>query len=305
MADQEREELHEAVRDTESDMLNKAFAPAEKEPVEPEAAPEPEAPQERMRDPATGRFTKSMGETEAEKPADVPAHEQTEKPDDIVPSWRLREINEEKRRIEAERDQLRAEHARMQAYYAQMQRQAPQQKEPEIDPVLDPKGFAENLTARLRSEFAQQQAADRLNFNLEMTHMRYGEKFEKAFEAIIAEGQRGNNQLVRHITSQPNAGEALMRWYNTNQLVATVGTDPEAYAKKVREQLLNDPEFLEQAAQRMRDQAMGGNGQRPNTVVKMPPSLSKATGTNETAPTHTDGSEEALFAYAMSSPRRR
>ena len=320
--DQEREELHESVRGTEDDLLRSAFAPKEEksapepepkpEPkAEPEArAAEPETPKERIRD-EKGRFAPQVARTGPETaPPGIdgqqPAIDGQQKPEEQVPSWRLREINEERRQLQAERDQLRAEQARTQAYLEQMRRQQAPPQEPQLpDPVLDPAGYTKALQENMRREFAQQQAADRLNFNLEMTHMRYGERFEKAFEQIISEGQRGNQQLVRHITSQPNPGEALMRWFTQNQVMAEVGPDPAAYQKKVREQLLNDPEFLAQAEQTLRERAMGGGQQRPNTVVKMPPSLSKATGTSETMPTHTDGSEAALFNYAMTSPRRR
>ena len=169
----------------------------------------------------------------------------------------------------------------------------------EIDPLLDPAGY----TNRLRQEFRNELAVERLNMNLEMSHMRHGDKFEKAYEALVQEGQRGNQALVRHLTAQANPGEAIVRWHTQNEVLREVGPDPAAYKQKTREELLNDPEFLTMAEQRLRERAMGSGQQKPNTVVKLPPTLSKATGTSGDTDTATDGSESALFAHAMK-PRR-
>ena len=197
---------------------------------------------------------------------------------------------------------MRVEHARLQAWAAQVRQ--PEQKKPEApDPVIDPAGYTKFVQDGLRAEFAQQQAHDRLNTNLEMSHMRHGDRFEKAFEALTIEGQRGNQALVRQLVSQANPGEAIVRWHTQNEALREFGTDPSAYKQKTREELLNDPEFRAQAEAHWREQAMGGQ-QKPNTVVRMPPSLSKATGSADAPSTATDGSEASIFNYAMQ-PKRR
>lgn len=300
MADPESEQLEQSVSETEDALLESAFA-------EPEETPEADKPADN-RDPATGRFTKKA---DAEQPAQTAPAEpakagEPEKPDEQVPSWRLREINEEKRRVEAERDALRAEHARLQAAWAQQQRsQAPKEAPPPPDPVLDPAAYTKYVQDGLRAEFQAQVAHDRLNMNLEMANLRHGERFEKAFEALVVEGQRGNSQLVRQLISQANPGAAIMRWHTQNEVLREVGSDPAEYQKKLRESLLNDPEFLAAAQERARSIATGG-GQpnRANTVVTLPPSLSKATGSGEVPTNATDGSEEGLFNFAMTSKRR-
>jgi hypothetical protein len=222
-----------------------------------------------------------------------------------VPSWRLREITEERRQTQAELERMRVEHARMQVHMAQLQRaQAPAQAPQAPDPVIDPAAYTKYVQDTLRQEFQQQAFNDRLNMNLEMTHMRHGEKFEKAYEAVLTAAQRGDQAIVRHFTSQSNPGEAMVRWYTNNEVLREVGPDPSAYKQKTRDELLKDPEFLAQAVEAHRRLAVGGS-QPQNTVVKLPPSLSKATGSSEQgSQTHTDGSEAQLFAYAMQ-PKRR
>lgn len=315
MADEEKQELEQveqSVRDTEDELLKGAFEPdkektpqesVEKTPAEEkvEAAPEVEKP-ERERDPATGKFVKRAGDV-ADKPAPVEA---PAKDDEVLPSWRAREINEERRQAQAELERMRVEHARLQAWAAQQQRQAQPAQEPQApDPMLDPIAYTKFVQDGLRAEYMQQRAVDMLNMDLRMSHMQHGERFEKAYEALVLEGQRGNQQLVRALTSQANPGEAIVRWHTNNEVLREVGPDPAAYKQKTREDLLNDPEFRAQAEAHWRDQAMGGHQQRPNTVVKMPPSLSKATGSSEIPQTATDGSEAAIFNYAMQPRQRR
>src|SRR6516164_6837064 len=80
---QEAEVLHEAARDTEDELLVKAF--------------------ERPRDPETGRYVKKDDEPQPQEAQPEPVEEQEAAPepakeekkaeeDEQVPSWRLREI---------------------------------------------------------------------------------------------------------------------------------------------------------------------------------------------------------------------
>jgi hypothetical protein len=72
----------------------------------------------------------------------------------------------------------------------------------------------------------------------------------------------------------------------------------------VREELLQDPEFLKQAMETARGQATGGQrqptqGQRPNTITRLPPSLSRTAGSSANVdPIDTDDSDDAIFAFA-------
>src|SRR6516164_1813419 len=103
---QEAEVLHEAARDTEDELLVKAF--------------------ERPRDPETGRYVKKdEPEPQEAQPQEATEEAQAEpeqaaetaetKEDEQVPSWRLRELNEDRRRVQAENEQMRVQLARFQA----------------------------------------------------------------------------------------------------------------------------------------------------------------------------------------------
>jgi hypothetical protein len=308
MADPEQVEVEQSVRETEDELLKGAFAP---EPKGEEVEPEVKGP---ARDPETGRFA-PKAPAQAEPKTEAAPAEQPRKPEEeeILPSWRAREINEERRAAVAELERMRVDYARMQAQIAQQQRvqQAPPAAEPPPpDPVIDTAGYTKWLEDKLRREFQQQQAIvqqqqaiDRLNYDLRFAHTAYGDRFEKAYEALVTEGQRGNQALIRHLTAQPSPGEAIMRWWQREETLHKVGPDLSAYDQKRRDELLKDPEFLAQAVEAHRRLATGAG--QPNTVVKLPPSLSKATGSTEVPQTQTDGSEASIFAYAMQPNKRR
>jgi hypothetical protein len=318
MAD-DTDEVVQSVRETENDLLQDAFAPPAKEPPAPEPAQAPEPPAEAEaaeaeqpkaktpRDLETGRFVKADGQ---QAPAEA-APEEPPAEADRVPSWRLREINEERRALAEEAQRLRVENARLMGMRAQETRQqTPVPPKPLPDPILDPEGFYKRVREDTQTELEQRYAHDRLNLNLEVASVRYGEAFEKAFEAVIQVCQNGNPHFARQFTSQANPGQAIMSWYNRVTRDQRIGPDLDAYDKRREEELLSNPEFLAKAAERHREIALNGGApprgqqQKPNTVVRMPPSLSKATGSAEAPQTATDGSEDALFAYAMQ-PKRR
>ena len=284
------EELSDAVRETEFEILDEAFNPPEKGEAEPE--PEPEEPEakadEQPRD-EQGKFAAKEAEPEPK------AEEKAEgKEDATVPSWRLREIAEERRAAQAERDQLRAELTRLQM----QQRQPPQeQKQPEqIDPLLDPQGFAN----RIRADFDQRLRETQLNANLAIAEVKHGETFQKAFEAVLKEGQNGNRQLVNHLTSQANPGEAIVSWFKQQELVRETNGDINAYRQKMRDELLKDPEFIKAAVQAAQQSARGNGQQQPRHVTQLPPSLSRATGSSQNSdPIDTDDSDRSVFDYAF------
>jgi hypothetical protein len=301
----EQEILADAVSNLEQEIHAEAFtdppaeAPAETEAEElpPEVAPEAQAP---TRD-EQGRFAPKKAEAEQPQAPQGEQQQTQEKDDEVsdVPRWRLREIAEERRQAQAERDQLRAELIRLQT--AQQRQPQPQQEpQQEIDPLMDPKGFVQAM----RAEFQQQLAVEKLNNSLAFSHQRHGERFERAYEALVAEGQRGNRQLVDHLTRQPNPGEAIVRWYGTQEVMRETQGDLSAYEKKVREKLLSDPEFRKQAITTWKNggsqQQAPAQSDRPNNITRLPPSLSRATGSSANVdPTETDDSDDAVFKYAF------
>jgi hypothetical protein len=277
---QEAEVLHEAARDTEDELLVKAF--------------------ERPRDPETGRYVKKDDEPQPQEAQPEPVEEQEAAPepakeekkaeeDEQVPSWRLREINEDRRKVQAENEQMRVQLARFQAAAEQAQRaQAPP---PKLDPLINTLEWE----AALEQKYEHRLAMALLNQNLAFNRKIYGaDKFDKAYEALYREAQSGNTAARDQALRSYDPGEAIMEWFAGR---------PENVEERVREKLLNDPEFIAQVRGQAPVRPQQGGQQPPRTVVRLPPSLAKVTGSsatsNEDIRTQTDGSEAALFEYAL------
>jgi hypothetical protein len=84
--------------------------------------------------------------------------------------------------------------------------------------------------------------------------------------------------------------------------IGRMGLD-DAAIQKMRDELLKDPEFLKAAIETVRNgngQQQGQQGQRPNNVTRLPPSLSRTAGSSANAdPIDTDDSDRAIFDYAF------
>src|SRR5215469_3588231 len=158
MTDQEL--LHEAVRSTEEEIQQAAWdkdAPDE----EPAAEAEAEAPEQQADDAEQPRNDKGQfvsRETDEPQQAEQGEQEQPAEGEDgeAVPRWRMREIAEERRQERARADALQTELVRLQTQIAQQrgQPQQPQAPQQDIDPLLDPAGFANRLRADFQREIA-------------------------------------------------------------------------------------------------------------------------------------------------------
>lgn len=290
MADPVEDLLSEGLRDTDAEILENAF---KDEPVktEPEKAePETPEPKEQPRD-ETGKFTAKEAEPEP-KPDEQPVEDK----DGQVPSWRLREVAEARRAAEAKADAEAKRNATLELQLRQLsdrlaglEKPKEQTKQEEIDPLIDPQGFAK----RIESSFNQRLTEIQLNNNLALAHVRHGEKFEKAYEALLQSAQTGNRQLVSQLTSQPNPGEAIVKWYSDQETLREVGGDPASYKQKLLDEALKNPEFLAKAIEAAKVSA--GGQSKPNNVTQLPPSLSRVAGSAATEAVNGEISVEALL----------
>lgn len=204
-------------------------------------------------------------ETEAAATTETPA----EKPavDDnapLVPSWRLREINEEKRTLV---EKLAAAEARL------AQQPAPKVETPQAaeksarpDPLLDPDGYAAAIRQELREEA--------LNERREESLIRARESNQQEFdEAYAAARQAVDPALKARMQSSRDPGKTLLEWHREVKVKAEVGTDPNAWLEKKMEERLKDPAFLAKAVELARGSAQpqSSNG-RPR--IELPPSMS-------------------------------
>jgi hypothetical protein len=234
-----------------------------------------------------GRFAKK----EEPETAEVVAETSAEKPvvDDNashVPSWRVREINEEKRAALAELEALRAERAQWQRQQQQPPKQEQAERPAKPDPLLDPEGYAKSVRDEIREEI--------LNERREESLQRAAEAHPDEFKEAYAAAQRAVDPALRvRMQASRDPGKTLLEWHRENKVKAEVGHDPNAWLEKKLEERLNDPAFLQKAIERSKGASQQADG-RPR--VELPPSLNGASRSNASLkPSNDDISDDELF----------
>jgi hypothetical protein len=233
---------------TEDSLFDSAIEPSPPEKEAP-AAPEPEKP---VADKA------AAPETPADKerpPVDDNAP--------LVPSWRLREISEEKRAAQAERDALKTENARLaferqefQRRMAALENPAPKADEP--DPLMDPKGYREHMERR----FEERLIGERREMSLQAARKTYKEEFDQAYATAHEFLRQGADPALQiRMNNSTDPGETLMQWFREVKVRAEVGNDPAAYKQKVLAESLKDPEFRKSAMEAWRNEAQQNQNQ--------------------------------------------
>jgi hypothetical protein len=266
---------------SDDELFNEAVS--DETPDNPVVSEQVEQP---VRDEA-GRFAKKEEPEAAEVVAETPV----EKPvvDDNasqVPSWRVREINEEKRAALAELEALRAERAQWQ----RQQQAQPQVQQPEKaakpDPLLDPEGYAKSVRDEIREEI--------LNERREESLQRAAEAHPDEFKEAYAAAQRAVDPALKaRMQASRDPGKTLLEWHRDNKVKAEVGHDPNAWLEKKLEERLNDPAFLQKAIERSKGATQQPDG-RPR--VDLPPSLNGASRSNASLKSSNDDvSDEDLF----------
>lgn len=286
--------------------------------AEPEARPEPrEDAGGRLRD-DQGRFVSKQGDDTDAAPKQQQAPETPPQPDDNaaqVPSWRLREVNEQ--RTAAER---RAEEAAREAYairqqMSDLQRRFEDATRPKPQPVdffENPEGALQQRVEPIQQGFERQYNELRLDMSRELAVLKYDEQqvteMENAVAQAMQQGHPGMTALAAEMRSSKFPALVAMKWHQGEKLRSEVGNDLTAYKAKLRNELLQDAAFRTEAMAAWTGQAQQAAAQpnaRPN--ISLPPSLNKAAGAglNNSDPTEeADMSDRGIFRDAMRSPLR-
>ncbi len=257
---------------SEDDLFEGAVSnePAVKPEAEASAVEQPEAPAE----------PEQVVEAAAEKPAVDDNAPQ-------VPSWRVREINEEKRALAAELEQLRAERAQWQRQQQPKPEAKPAEKPAKPDPLLDPEGYADWVEKRAEERILN----DRREDSLQAAREANPKEFDEAYAAA---GQSRDPALWARMNASRNPGKVLMEWHRESKTRQEIGGDLNAYKQKLREEALKDPEFRKAAIAAWQADAQPQANGRPR--VELPPSLNGASRSNAALrSSQTDVSDEALW----------
>lgn len=204
----------------------------------------------------------------ADAPADKPAIDDNAP---LVPSWRLREVNDEKRTLADRLAALEAEKVAWQRQPAQVEQPKPAEKQTKPDPLIDPDGYEKYLEAKVEEKLLSNQRES----SLHAAHGKYKTEFEEAYSAA----QKAVDPALKarmHATRDP--GETLIQWHRENKTKAEIGNDLTAYKQRLRDEALKDPEFRKAAMAAWEAEAQPQVNGRP--VVKLPPSLNGASRSN-------------------------
>jgi len=273
------------------DQANADDAPADEAVVE--STDEPAEQVEQPRDDA-GRFA-SKAENEPKPPAAVepPAPPPVDDNAAMVPSWRVREINEEKRALAAENERLKAESSKWQQPPAP-QPVAPAPKVEKPDPLLDPEGYEKYLETKFEEKLLNNQRES----SLANAHRAYKTEFEEAYAAA----QKQVDPVLRTMMQNSrDPGETLIKWHREQKTRAEVGDDPNAYFDKRFEAYLADPANQAKVIERIRGgvQTPTPGAPRQAAPVNLPPSLTRATNASSDASADDDDvSDNALWRHA-------
>jgi hypothetical protein len=277
---------------TDQDLFDEANADevtTEEVVTEPQAEPEQS---EQHRD-EQGRFA-----AQAEQPVtavtEQPATTQIDDNAAMVPSWRVREIREERDATQKRLEALEAEKSKWQQPAPQASpAPAPQAEEP--DPLLDPKGYKDFVLNQTREIIL----SERREASLLQAHRTYKTEFEEAYAAA----QKQIDPVLRmKMQNSRDPGETLIEWHREQKTRAEVGNDPNAFFERRLEAYLSDQANQAKVLERIRGGAQTQPGAtRQPSAVSLPPSLTRATNASTaTSADDDDISDEGLWRHANS-----
>jgi hypothetical protein len=224
----------------------------------------------------------------------------------MVPSWRHRELREQRDASEARARQIEAMYLDQQRQLQTLQQRFQEPPKPETPPdvIADPDAYYRHL----QTGFQQQMRNMEANFSFRLAHQATGELFEHAYGEMIGRAERGDPTVVRAVMQSPDPGAAMINWYRREMTLAKVGNDPDAWFEQQLGERLKDQKFAGGLLERMRggaQQAQQANGQ--GGPVQLPPSLNRmaAAAPNKIEGANADGdmSDASLFNYAFRANR--
>lgn len=274
----------------ESAMSNEPEAQAEV--VAEQVAEQPRAPD--------GKFAaKPEGEPEKE-PAQIQA--EPGKDEANVPSWRLREIAEERRQAITRAENAEREAAQFRERFAALERQNAPQPEP-VDIFADPNAWAQEQLSPIEQRMQNMQTTFILRASRAENVAVHGRDAVAAAEAAVGEAMQSRDPEIAALRAKMLASDdpvgVAVDWHKSRSVLKETGGDLNAYREKALEDALNDPAFLQKALERAKagQQPNGGQPETKNTF-KLPPSIGKVPAAQSSTDAG-DMSNESLFAQAM------
>lgn len=253
-----------------------------------------------------GRFAPKAEPEPQPEPQQQPAQAAEPAKDDehMLPSWRVREINEDRRAALARAEQVERENAAFRAQMAELQRQiVAQQPKPEpVDIFQDPNEWAEQQLSPFEQRMQQ------LSTNLVLRASRaenvavHGRDAVTAAEKALEEAVNSRDPDIPGLQAKLRASDdpvgVMVDWHKSRSLLKETGGDLNAYRAKVLDEAMKDPAFLAKAIEAAKVQAGGATARN---VVQLPQSLSRVASAAPASgnPGDSDDSADALWGHAL------
>jgi hypothetical protein len=264
------------------------------EPIEQVTADEPVAEQPvvdgQPRD-DQGRFA-SKAEPEPVEPQG--------KDEAYVPSWRLREMREEREAVERRFQETQTQWQRQ---IAELQARLPKEEpKPAPDMFENPNEFLQHGVRQavdpIRSEITQL----REEYSKKWAEKEHGPEKVKAAYDWVAQGMQTRDPEVaavyqRAMQSMDPYGE-ILKAHQQKAVYSQIGNDPNAWFEKELEKRLADPQFASAQLQRIQS-GVRAPGAQSHNQIKLPPSIGKVPSSHSASDDAGDMSDGSLFAHAM------
>jgi hypothetical protein len=222
---------------------------------------------------------------------------------DAPPSWRLREMREERDAERARAENASREAAQFRAELEQFRRQNAPKPEP-VDIFADPNAWAQEQLSPIEQRMQNMQTTFILRASRAENVAVHGRDAVAAAENAIGEAMQARDPEVSALRAKMLASDdpvgVAVEWHKSRSVLKETGGDLTAYREKALEDALNDPAFLAKALERANASSQQQNGQpAPKNVIKLPPSVGKIAAAQSASADGGDMSNESLFANAM------
>jgi hypothetical protein len=296
-----------AAMPSDAELFHQSMEPAAPAPKESEAPPAAEPTPQPTDDThprgADGRFIARDDQPASDAPAaatsqpPAPAPGQPPQQDDgqPVPSWRHRELREQRDAEATRARQMEQMIYELQRQNAALQGQIKPPEAPQVpDMFQDPQAYHQFITTQHQNAMRNMEA----NFSFRLAHREHGEMFEQAYVTMIQRAERGDPSVVRQVMASPDPGAAMVNWFRREQTLSTVGDDPNAWFEAQLAERLKDQKFAGSIVEKIRGAApaTSPNG-APN--VQLPPSLNRVAASAPNVAVNGMPSDADMFHHAF------
>jgi hypothetical protein len=262
---------------TDNEVFQQALAPEPTPTPEPASAPSSEPPQPSPPSAATPQGELPLKDAEG------------------IPSWRLREEAEARRQAEDRARQLEERLNQLVTHVRQGEKQP--------DFFEDPNKATTEILGKMLQPFVEEtrrQSMYNSRMIAETVHTPDAVSgAEQAFLSAMSDQSLDPVDYERVVQS-PNRYDEVVKWHKRQNVLTSVGDDPNAWFESQLEARLADPQFQAQMLEKVR----GGAARRP-PVTELPPSLSNVTAARgNAADVVGDLSDASLWASVMGPPKR-